>query len=116
MPEKLNPIISDIRKQLATLANPERAAQQQAYMKSTMPFAGVGAPELRKLCHETCKAHPPADQAEWLACADQLWRGAQVREERYAAINLLAFPRFQKAWLDPILSGSSPISGRTMTA
>ena len=40
---------------LAAMADPDRATQQQAYMKSEMPFAGLTTPILRKLCKETFK-------------------------------------------------------------
>ena len=90
-----------IREQLISLGDPERAAQQQAYMKSEMPFAGVAMPALRKLCRETEKALPMPDQETWLHTADVIWRGAIFREERHAAIELLAIPKRQKAWLEP---------------
>ena len=90
-----------IRTSLETLGDPNRAAQQQAYMKSAIPFAGVAAPELRKLVRATFSENPPQDQKQWLAVADEIWRTAIYREERHVAIELLAIPRFQKAWLDP---------------
>ena len=90
-----------IRTSLEAIGDPERAAQQQAYMKSAIPFAGVAAPELRKLVRATFSQTPPSDQANWLATADEIWRNAIYREERHASIELLAIPRFQKAWLDP---------------
>ena len=90
-----------VRTSLEAIGDPERAAQQQAYMKSAIPFAGVAAPELRKLVRATFSQAPPSDQAHWLATADEIWRNAIYREERHASIELLAIPRFQKAWLDP---------------
>ncbi len=86
---------------LTSLADPERAVQQQAYMKSNMPYAGLGAPQLRKVCRQAFLDHPPADADVWLAAVMELWRSAEVREMRYAAIELLNFNRYNKAWLTP---------------
>lgn len=94
-------LTATIAKELETLADPERAVQQQAYMKSTMPYAGVGAPELRKLCRDAFKAQPPPDAEAWHEAVADLWRTAEVREMRHAAIELLNVPRFKKAWLAP---------------
>jgi len=95
-------MINLLRTGLAALANPNRAIQQQAYMKTTMPFAGVGAPDIKKMCREVFKEHPPDNQAQWLATARTLWDEMSYREERYIAIQLLATPRFQKRWLTPV--------------
>lgn len=83
-----------------TLADPDRAVQQQRYAKSALPFAGLGMPVLRKTCRDVFKAHPPTTQEQWLATTACLWAGAQVREARYASVELTALPRFQKQWLD----------------
>jgi 3-methyladenine DNA glycosylase AlkD len=68
----------------------------QAYMKSTMPFRGVGARELKKLCREVFAAHPLPDEGAWLAAVHELWDGATYREERYAAIALTQHPRYRE--------------------
>ena len=94
-------LTATIARELETLADPERAVQQQAYMKSAMPYAGIGATPLRQLCRRVFKAQPPADADAWLDAAADLWRKATVREMRYAAIELLNMPRFKKAWLSP---------------
>ena len=39
-----------LRRELAVLGDPERARGAQAYMKSAMPFHGVGAVPLRAIC------------------------------------------------------------------
>lgn len=63
----------------------------QAYMKSEMPYVGVQTPALRALCREVFATHPLDTQARWLDTVLALWRRAQYREERYAAINLVGF-------------------------
>ncbi len=79
-----------IRGGLRELADPVRAAGAQAYMKSTMPFLGVRVPEVRRLV-AAAVARFPFDTAQQLrASALELWRSAEYREERYAAIDLTA--------------------------
>ncbi len=95
------PIRAAITQELRTLANPERAAQQQAYMKSTMPYAGLTAPTLRSVSKAVFKAHPLEDASIWQSTIEDLWRNAEVRELRYCAIDLLLVPRYRKLWLTP---------------
>ncbi len=95
------PLRAAIARQLKAQGDPQRAEQQQAYMKSSMPYAGVAAPELKKLCRATFKVHPFSEATAWSAAVADLWRHAAVREERYAAIELLLLPRYRRAWLTP---------------
>ncbi len=57
-------------------------------MKSAMPFHGVGAVPLRAICREVFASHPIESAAAWRRDVLALWRGAEYREERYAAIEL----------------------------
>lgn len=79
-------------------ANPERAKQQQAYMKSAQPFAGLAAPELRSALKEIFRDHQPASESAWRREVLGLWRNAPVREQQHAAIDL-AFYKPCRAWL-----------------
>jgi 3-methyladenine DNA glycosylase AlkD len=79
-----------IRSALAEAANPERAPGMQAYMKSEMPYRGISAPEMRAITKRVFADHPLASCDEWRAAVLELWHGARFREERYAAIALLA--------------------------
>lgn len=99
------PIRTTITQELQTLANPERATQQQAYMKSTMPYAGLTAPTLRSMSKAVFKAHPIEDENAWQSTIEDLWRNAEVREMRYCAIDLLLVPRYRKLWLTPATLG-----------
>ena len=85
-------LVAAVRAALARLADPAKAPAMQAYMKSAMPFYGVQAPQLRAACREVFAAHPLGTCGEWRATVLALWRGAQYREERYAAIPLQPFP------------------------
>ena len=62
-----------LRRELAVRGDPERARGAQAYMKSAMPFHGVGA----ELATEVLG----------------LFRGARYREEMYAAVELARLKR-----------------------
>jgi 3-methyladenine DNA glycosylase AlkD len=79
-----------IRSALAEAANPERAPGMQAYMKSDMPYRGISSPEMRVITKRVFAEHPLATCDKWRAAVLELWRGARYREERYAAIALLA--------------------------
>jgi 3-methyladenine DNA glycosylase AlkD len=81
-----------IRSALAEASNPERAPGMQAYMKSEMPYRGIAAPEMRAITKRVFADHPVASCDKWRAAVLELWRGARFREERYAAITLLARP------------------------
>lgn len=81
-------LLSRIRRELKAVADPDRAAGAQAYMKSNMPFHGVDATSLRGVCR-TVFRDVPIDSAEaWRDGILELWRGAKFREERYAAVEL----------------------------
>jgi 3-methyladenine DNA glycosylase AlkD len=82
-----------LRAALEKAADPERAPGMQAYMKSAMPYRGITAPRMRAITKQVFADHPLASCDEWRAAVLELWREAQFREERYAAIALLADKR-----------------------
>ena len=96
------PVVTAIREALAGAGDPERAAGQQAYMKSSMPFHGLTSPELRALLRPLLAdaAYRLPDRAGWEAALRDLWDHATHREERYAAIALTGH-RAYRAWQDP---------------
>ncbi len=85
---------------LRDAADPLRAARQQVYMKSEMPFFGVGVPQCRQIAGRVFNTHPLADAQAWETAILDLWRKAAHREERYAAVELLHFRRYSR-WLEP---------------
>ena len=91
--------VGAVRRGLALAGDPERAVQQQAYMKSAMPYRGLSAAELKVLLRPLLVEHRFADRAQWEASARQLWDQATHREERYAAIALLRHPAYA-SWVD----------------
>ena len=94
--------VGAVRAALAEAGDPVRAAQQQAYMKSEMPFVGLGAPALRALLRPLLAEHRFVDRAQWEAAVLELWEDAEHREEWYAAVALLRDPAYRE-WLDPDL-------------
>ena len=89
-------LIGSLQTAFAALADPLRAAKQQAYMKSVMPYYGIIAPDIRRLCGAEFKNHPLESAAAWEATALTLWRNATHREDRYAALELIGFKPYRR--------------------
>ena len=85
-----SPAAAEVRARLRAVAVPERAAGQQAYMKSAMPYLGVTVPDARRAARDVARADGLGDTASAVSLARELWDGAGYREERYAAQALLA--------------------------
>lgn len=98
-------LVVAVRETLAAGGDPERAAGQQRYMKSAMPYRGLTLPVLRKAMRPLLAEYPPEHRASWEATIRTLWDEAEYREERYAAI-AIARHRLARPWLDP---GSVPL-------
>lgn len=92
-------LVTAIRLALAGAADPARAAQQRAYMKSEMPFHGVGRTELDAMLRPLLAEHALARRDRWEATVRELWFGATHREERYAAL-VVAGHRSARPWQD----------------
>ncbi|WP_242497489.1 DNA alkylation repair protein [Nocardioides oleivorans] len=92
--------VGAVRAALADGGDAARAAQQQAYMKSALPYAGFAAPELKALLGPILAEHRFIDRAQWEDAVLELWDDVSVREEWYAAIALLRH-RSYRQWLDP---------------
>ena len=77
---------------------------QQRYMKSEMPYRGITSIELKALLKPLLADVDlrPGSRDEWESTVQELWDGAEFREERYAATALLGHRAF-RAWQDPEL-------------
>ncbi|WP_109507237.1 DNA alkylation repair protein [Nocardioides speluncae] len=95
-------LVARVRADLAAAGDPERAAAQQAYMKSALPYHGIASTELKKLLRPILAGHRIDDRQAWEATVRELWDGATHREQRYAATALLGH-RFYRGWQDPEL-------------
>ena len=83
-----------VRAALRRVADPAKAAPMQAYAKSSMPYLGVTAVPIRKVCREVFADVEFPTAAAWRRAVLGLWRGARFREERYCAIELTGVRRF----------------------
>jgi 3-methyladenine DNA glycosylase AlkD len=94
-------LVAAVRAALVAGDDPQRAAGQQRYMKSVMPFHGLTSPQLKAAL--TPLLRDPAlvlqSRQEWEATIDALWHGATHREEWYAAIALARHRRY-RSWVD----------------
>ncbi|WP_338087959.1 DNA alkylation repair protein [Nocardioides lijunqiniae] len=93
-------LVAAIRAGIGGAGDPERARAQQAYMKSEMPYRGIGSPELRGILKPLLRDYVPASRESWTATVLELWDGATHREEWYAALDV-ARHRRARPWLDP---------------
>jgi 3-methyladenine DNA glycosylase AlkD len=81
-------LLALLRTELANAANPDKAPQMQAYMKSAMPFHGVPSTAMRQVAKQAFKDLVFDDAKQWQREVLAIWRGARFREERYCAIEL----------------------------
>jgi 3-methyladenine DNA glycosylase AlkD len=79
-----------LRDALKAVADPAKAPQMQAYMKSPMPFLGVPSPLVKQVCRDIFADLELPGRAVWQDHVLDLWRNAKYREERYAAQRLCA--------------------------
>lgn len=86
-------LVGRIRADLTNASDPARAPGMQAYMKSTLPFFGVPVPQVRRITRSVARAEPDLDLDALVGAARDLFDTATHREERYAALALLALPR-----------------------
>jgi 3-methyladenine DNA glycosylase AlkD len=85
-------LVETVRADLHAAADPVRALQMQAYMKSTMPYLRVRVPDVRRIVRVAARVRPLATTDALAGTAAALWREAAYREERYAATALLGVP------------------------
>lgn len=95
-------LVKAIRAGLAERADPVKAPAMRAYMKSAMPFRGVAKPERALLLKRVLTDHILPDRVNYSATVLELWRTAEFREERYAAIDLSGHRAYRR-WQDPDL-------------
>ena len=86
-------LLKAVRLALTELADPARAEGMRSYMKSEMPFLGVTAVPRRAALRRVFAEHRLDSAPEWRRAVLALWREAEYREERYAAIELTGAPR-----------------------
>jgi 3-methyladenine DNA glycosylase AlkD len=98
-------LVQSVCDELRAAADPSRAPQMHAYMKSAMPYLGVAVPRVRIIVRAVAKSRPPDTTGDLADTALRLWREAEYREERYAATALTGVPaarRLQTTALLPV--------------
>jgi 3-methyladenine DNA glycosylase AlkD len=96
-------LAQSLRAELAKRSNADKARAMQAYMKSAMPYYGVNLPELRAICKRVFNEYPITSCDRWQRAVMRLWRQAKFREERYAAIELLASKAHRECWTPQLM-------------
>ena len=86
---EVDALAAEVRSLLREVADPSRAAGQQAYMKTEEPFLGVRLPQVRAAVGTALKSSPLPDRHTWEALCRRLFDDATCREERYAALAVL---------------------------
>ncbi|MFO0618563.1 MAG: DNA alkylation repair protein [Polyangiaceae bacterium] len=82
-----------VREAFAAHGDPARAADMQAYMKSSMPYHGVPKPTVTRELKPIFDDYPFESPERWDADVRAIFDGARFREEWYAALALLSHPR-----------------------
>jgi 3-methyladenine DNA glycosylase AlkD len=85
-------LLEAIRSTLRSAGDAERARGAQAYMKSDMPSWGIRVPEVRRIVKVAAKQFPVSTPVSLRDAVLDMWRNAEAREERYAAIELTGLP------------------------
>jgi 3-methyladenine DNA glycosylase AlkD len=101
----MDEVISFLASELASVGDPQRAADMARYMKTDMPFYGVTNPERKKIYRELRRRYPIDNRAGYVAAIEALWERPH-REEKYCAITLAVdYPEY-------ITIGSVPLYRR----
>jgi|SRR5271170_2418362 3-methyladenine DNA glycosylase AlkD len=80
-------IIAFVQRELAHRANPDKAVEMAAYMKTSMPFYGVPKPAREAIKREVKKRFVVASRKEYERAVLGLWK-LPHREEKYFAIDI----------------------------
>jgi 3-methyladenine DNA glycosylase AlkD len=97
-------LVAAVRTRLSDAADPERAPTMQAYMKSALPYYGVPMPRVRAISRAVYADHLLTSRADWERAVRTLYDEASHREERYAALALVAHRRYRTYHSPDVLS------------
>jgi 3-methyladenine DNA glycosylase AlkD len=95
---RISDLLVTLRSSMRKQGDSARAIQQQAYMKSEMPYHGLTSAETSAICRETFAEYAFDDIDTWRADVLAIWRDAAKREERYAAIALAQHRKAKKSF------------------
>ncbi|ADU50080.1 DNA alkylation repair protein [Intrasporangium calvum] len=94
-------LVAAVRLALERGADPVRAAGQQRYMKSVLPYRGLTSPQLAACLPPLFRDPGLAVESkeQWQATISVLWDEASHREEWYSALALAKHPLYRD-WVD----------------
>lgn len=81
----LDALTGEVARSLEAAADPRKAEEMAAYLKSDMPFRGVQKPARKPILRAVVDRHPPATAGEYRDAVNALWRMPH-REEKYLAL------------------------------
>lgn len=79
-------MIAYVRASFEALADPKRAVQMAAYLKTDMPFYGVSSPDRKPIARHLKTEYRPSSQPEYEEAVRALWE-RPTREEKYLALD-----------------------------
>ena len=79
-------------------ADPKKAPQMKAYMKSEMDYLGVQSKPMREAAKEVFLAHPLKSEEDWRDTCLSIWQGAKYREQRYVVLELTGHRPYRAFW------------------
>jgi 3-methyladenine DNA glycosylase AlkD len=93
-------MVAYLKEQLKTAADPEKAKEMQAYMRTDQPFYGVQSQARREILKKASAQFRINSREEWESVILELWSG-KTREEMYLALGIaerFKTYRTQEAW------------------
>jgi 3-methyladenine DNA glycosylase AlkD len=85
--ELIEALVEDAERLLSAAADPSKAPEMAAYMKTEMPFWGVQAKARDAIVARLKRDHPITDGDTYEGAVRALWAGER-REDRYVAVRL----------------------------
>jgi 3-methyladenine DNA glycosylase AlkD len=82
-----NDLVRFVRRELRRLADPKKAVEMAAYLKTDMPFYGVQKPRRLPVYGEITRRFPITTRSEYRQAVTALWSQPH-REEKYAAVHV----------------------------
>lgn len=83
----MHPLVIHIKQELQQAGDPKKAAEMQAYMKTTQPFYGIQAGPRRKSFKAIARQFKQLTPQEYEQVILELWAG-EYREEMYQALEV----------------------------
>lgn len=81
-------VLDQLKEEIATLANPEKAVGMSKYMRNLFPYAGITSPERKKMVAEFRRTFKPKTAAELRDWVNLLWEMPE-REYQYVGMDYL---------------------------